>query len=42
MEPEIADMCGHLETCKETWDYVRLLYSNYLTCIYDVSKYFSS
>ena len=37
MEPQVADMCGHLGMCKEILDYAHLLYSSDLTRIYDLS-----
>ena len=41
MEPQVADMCSHLGTCKEIWDYTHLLYSSNLTRMYDLSfQYF--
>lgn len=40
MELEIAGMCINLETCKEIWNYARLLYSSNLPCNYDVSDVF--
>ena len=38
MEPNVADMCGHLGTCKEIWEYTQLLFSSDLTWIYDLSS----
>ena len=37
MEPNIADMCTHLDTCKDIWDYIKLLFSNNLTRMYDLT-----
>ncbi|GAB4846386.1 hypothetical protein Ancab_039804 [Ancistrocladus abbreviatus] len=37
MELEIADLCTHLDTCKDIWDYVRVLYSSNTTRMYDLS-----
>ena len=38
MEPKVADMCGHLGTCKEIWGYTQLLFSSDLTRMYDLSS----
>ena len=41
MELNVADMCGHLGTCKEIWEYAQLLFSSDLTRMYDLfSQYF--
>ena len=41
MEPNVADLVTHLDTCKEVWEYLRQLYSSDLTRMYDVSvEYF--
>ena len=38
MEPNVADMCSHLGTCKEIWEYAQLLFSSDLTRMYDLSS----
>ena len=41
MEPNVTDICTHLDTCKEIWDYVKLLYASDLIRMYDLSiQYF--
>ena len=40
MEPNLADMCTHLDTCKDIWEYVHLLFSNNLTRMYDLTSEF--
>ena len=37
METNIADMCTHLDTCKDIWEYIQLLFSNNLTRMYDLT-----
>ena len=38
MESQVADMCGHLGTCKDIWEYAQLLFSSDLTRMYDLSS----
>ena len=38
MEPHVADMCGHLGTCKDIWDYTHLLFFSDLTRMYNLSS----
>ena len=40
MEPNLADMCTHLDTCKDIWEYVHLLFFNNLTRMYDLTSEF--
>ncbi len=37
MEPEVSDLFSHVITCKQAWDYAKLLYSSNMLRMYDVS-----
>ena len=40
MENNIANLCSHIETCKELWNHLHLLFGSNLTRMYDVSREF--